>query len=861
MADLARFRELITIYRKQQIDPETEKKYTQEALAKAISLSADELGHRLNGNGRMPLDKENVLAIVRTLAQWKTLTWDKAVELLTLMDYPLDSPGWERELQDFLSPSQSDRRSSVPRARPLQENPSGPAKTVDERMSVSSSPPRSSSSPATPGAEVTSETAVDGPFGHLQALPRNGQPTTWPNQNEAFSQVSRRLRVPLIQPVPVGQTNHRTMENRANMLIKLQRMYDEVLDDSLQKLAWIDLPLTSVPGAVHTAANLLLRRGKLPEQPLASGTTVQQVYRQANQELLILGEPGAGKSTLLYQLGRDLLVQAQQPTQPLPVVFPLSSWAQKRLPLQEWMIEQLCSPLYEVPREQSRQWVQNQQILPLLDGLDEGEESARPACIAAINAYRSAFPLCPFVVCSRSQEYYAASQDEGLHLYSAIEVQPLTTGQQEEALQQAGTSAQGLRAELTNNKGLRELTSTPLWLNVLLVATRETPLPPFPQERSALQQEVLRRYVERMCERKGDATRYPLEETTHWLGFLASQMRQRNHMVFALEELQPDWLTRQARRAYHWSVGLVFGLLSGLVFGLLGELLVGLVFGLVFGLLAGLVFGLVFGLESNVTLAEHLVWSWKKARRRLVVGLCGGLLGGLVGVHVGGQLGGLVGGLIFGLPFGLVVGLESNVTLAERLVLPRKGVRRELVNGLLGGLVGGLVFGLLGWLLGWLLGGLVGGLVFGLLVGPVGGLLFGLLSGLEGKQVVERNTSSPGKGVSRSVKNGLLVGLLGGLVFGLLSGLVGGLVFGLLSGLLSGLLGGLGVGLVFGLLFGLQSAFQHLMIRFWLARADSLPWQVISFLNDACERALLKRVGGTYRFLHRLVLDYFADLE
>jgi hypothetical protein len=35
----------------------------------------------------------------------------------------------------------------------------------------------------------------------------------------------------------------------------------------------------------------------------------------------------------------------------------------------------------------------------------------------------------------------------------------------------------------------------------------------------------------------------------------------------------------------------------------------------------------------------------------------------------------------------------------------------------------------------------------------------------------------------------------------------------------------------------------------------------VVFCNDACERALLKRVGGTYRFIHRLVLEYFADLE
>jgi hypothetical protein len=128
-----------------------------------------------------------------------------------------------------------------------------------------------------------------------------------------------------------------------------------------------------------------------------------------------------------------------------------------------------------------------------------------------------------------------------------------------------------------------------------------------------------------------------------------------------------------------------------------------------------------------------------------------------------------------------------------------------------------------------------------------------LVGELDRKQVIERDTSSPGKGVSRSVRNGLV----GMLVVVLAFGPIGGLVFGLVYGLLLGLV----FGLVYGLLFGLGPAFQHLMIRFWLARANCLPRQSIAFLNDTCERALLKRVGGTYRFIHRLVLDYFADQE
>src|SRR5947208_2296371 len=102
MADLQQFREKVTIYRKRQVDPATGRSYTLQALAKSIGLSADELGHRLRGTGRSPLTRENVLTIVRTLAQWETLSWDEAIDLLTAMDYPLDPPDWQKELQRVL---------------------------------------------------------------------------------------------------------------------------------------------------------------------------------------------------------------------------------------------------------------------------------------------------------------------------------------------------------------------------------------------------------------------------------------------------------------------------------------------------------------------------------------------------------------------------------------------------------------------------------------------------------------------------------------------------------------------------------------------------------------------------------------
>lgn len=64
-----------------------------------------------------------------------------------------------------------------------------------------------------------------------------------------------------------------------------------------------------------------------------------------------------------------------------------------------------------------------------------------------------------------------------------------------------------------------------------------------------------------------------------------------------------------------------------------------------------------------------------------------------------------------------------------------------------------------------------------------------------------------------------------------------------------------------GLAGGLGATMQHYTLRFWLWRTHYFPWKAVPFLEDATTRILLRRVGGGYSFVHRLILDYFADLE
>jgi hypothetical protein len=120
---------------------------------------------------------------------------------------------------------------------------------------------------------------------------------------------------------------------------------------------------------------------------------------------------------------------------------------------------------------------------------------------------------------------------------------------------------------------------------------------------------------------------------------------------------------------------------------------------------------------------------------------------------------------------------------------------------------------------------------------------------------------------------GLGVGLVGGLVVGLVVGLfncgpnlssmapwsalVGGLDVGLVLGLFGGLFGGLGVGLDKGGAF----VVQHFVLRFLLWKYNHAPLDYVRFLDSAKDLIFLRRLGGGYIFIHRLLLEYFAALS
>jgi len=179
--------------------------------------------------------------------------------------------------------------------------------------------------------------------------------------------------------------------------------------------------------------------------------------------------------------------------------------------------------------------------------------------------------------------------------------------------------------------------------------------------------------------------------------------------------------------------------------------------------------------------------------------------------------------------------------------------------GAIGGLIGGLRNGLLRGILSVLIGGLLFGLLFGLIGGLIGGLLFQPSTGTELPIIVD--TQAPNQGIRLSVRYALVTSLI--------VGVIGGLVIGLLSGLDDGLDVGLGMGVAFGLLFGFGSGLivngadvmKHCLLRLVLWLQRHIPWNYARFLDYATALIFLRKVGGGYIFVHRLILEHFAGLD
>jgi MFS family permease len=615
-------------------------------------------------------------------------------------------------------------------------------------------------------------------------------------------------------PTTEAPFNRQNVQNRYKLLEDVKREVEGRLESSLHDAVLINLLKEKQNQLVACKWAIEVKIGNQPTTQLDYRTDIIEVFDQKAiaGKLLILGAPGAGKTTTLLEIASELCDRAlNHPDEPIPVLFNLSAWKDDKQAISgartssfaDWLVAEL-NDKRGVRVDIGKHWLENHQILPLLDGLDELEPTRQERCVQAINQFLEQ-AYCPkhLVVCSRRDEYEHCNTQ--LQLNGAVCLQPLTSAQIHDYLVDVGRPE--LWQSIKDDPEQLNLVKTPLLLSIMTLAYEEISIEEWHKCNSpeALRQYLFDAYIERMLKREIKHRWYAKgkepspEQTKHWLVWLTLRLLDESRDEFLIEKIQPSWLqTPIQKQIYHIGIGL----LSGLIIGFIGGLEVEFTSndhrdGLILGLIIGPMSGLIIGFREKIKPIETVKWSGMKVGRGIIFGLILGLIFGLISWPT----------------FTLIH--TSNITWSfDRLIYAPS-------FGLFGGLIGALI------------------------------------GGLSGPDIEKRTV--PNQGIWQSAVNTGIFALVCWLIFGLIFVLirwliarvdVNGYTF-ISSGLLGLLIGGIVPG---------TACIQHLTLRLILWQNGYIPWNYARFLNYATERMLLQRVGGRYRFIHDLLREHFAQI-
>jgi hypothetical protein len=581
-----------------------------------------------------------------------------------------------------------------------------------------------------------------------------------------------------------------------------------------------------------------------PDDLAGKGQELANVLaRVPTGRLIVLGEPGSGKTMLMVRLVLDLLKNREK-GKPVPILASIASWNPAEQHLRDWLRAQLLidhpgladpPPLGVKARTQAEALLGSRLILPVLDGLDEIPEEVRGSAIGQING--ALLPGERLVVTCRSKEYRDAIRPKGgrelkpVEAAAAIKLCPLDLATVHDYLRNdaPGPDTRARWDRVFNRLGkkapAREALTTPLMVGLARAIYNSSGEPsvarPDPIE---LRNRALadRRAVESLlldafspaAYRDAPPGGWNAQDAERWFAFLARHLEH--------EIRSPDLAWWQLSRAVSR-----FALAASAA-----------------GAVAGAEFCIVFAIGVSETLAVGPSFG-TPAEALPIAAFFGALVGALVGIVVVMRrksptpVRGIVRGIRWQSPErrNLVSAAKVGVIMGSLLWLVTLSIvffQHEGVD-----VVGAVVV-----FMRLVLAGAAVGIVLKF-AGSWARLPLNLSSATSPSVVLagDRRTAIA-ISVGLAAFFGVILGVTVGIAKGVITGIAGRIGFGILTGAWEGVAAGVILS------FAVTAWPLYGTARTWLALRHRLPWRLMSFLEDAHRRGVLRQEGAIYQFRH-----------
>ena len=642
----------------------------------------------------------------------------------------------------------------------------------------------------------------------------------------------------------------------------------------------LDLPLSKER---TISGQLKVTRSGTVDHTLNQGGNLSRLFNASGRSLLILGAPGSGKTITMLELLDELISLARENSdEPTPLLFNLSSFgaylSSAKGDFASWLAEE-ASTQYSMSRYITKNQLElGGKYTLLLDGLDEvpNKNGERDQVVDAINEFMQTHPG-GLAVCSRITDYRAL--ESKLAIQHSVVIQPLTNGQITGTLDQIGRSA--LNDLVDRQWRLREALRSPLLLSLfpkaVSASAAESLVNVHFETLEEWRQEIFGRYVEAVL---------PVDESEQsrsWLQNLANGMQAAGTTVFNIEDLQSFWLqSENGQENYRAYSGAFLASAISLVYAPIMALIIIFSSGFRSSNGSKSPFAILFTLGVSITIVTiafivgRLTASIDRPYRRgLVSGVAAWLSVGITALILWPTLQRLTGSS-FDLPveeyvFALIFALGTVISIGLNSWSPRIRLVEKVafslptIEGLKHYLQEFLQLILLFFVLFLFTGPIFedGGLTLRFLLVWIlpSALLTGVLCwvGLASiNPVVVSERKNPGEGISASLKSALQVTLFITPIFLLTSSILDGFyqanfkfIFVILATVLPAAFSWSGA----------MTWTQHWTLRWLLSKEGTLPFDLPEWLQKMARSGLLRRAGGGYIFIHRSVLEYFADSD